>query len=91
MSKDKKHYYNIDAQIRNQGYDVIDSEEIDQKIEVNLNSIYQTDVPDYIHLLTQTGSIYGEKIKNVINPDKKSLKNKLKSISISINQCFLKY
>src|SRR5690554_1339982 len=71
MSKDKKHYYNIDTQIRNLGYDVIDSEEIDQKIEVNLNSIYQTDVPDYIHLLMQTGSIYGEKINKRYKPKQK--------------------
>jgi hypothetical protein len=85
MSKDKKHYYNIDTQIRNQGYGVIDSEEIDQKIEVNLNSIYQTDVPDYIHLLMQTGSIYGEKIKKRYKPKQKKFEEQAEEY-FKINQ-----
>jgi len=85
MSKDKKHYYNIDTQIRNQGYDVIDSDEIDQKIEIDLSNIYQTDVPEYIYLLMQTGSIYGEKIKKRYKPKQKKFEEQAEEY-IKINQ-----
>lgn len=71
MSFDLKNYYNIDSQIRRLGYDIIDSEEIFQKIDLDFNNIMSIDVPEYILLLMQTGNIYGEKFKSRYKPRRK--------------------
>jgi len=86
MSKDKKHYYNIDSYIRRKlGYGIIDSEIINQNIDLNLNNIHQTDVPDYIQLLMQTGSIYGEKIIRSYKPRRKKFEQQVEEY-FKINQ-----
>lgn len=41
--------------------EIIDSEVIDLKIDVEIDKKFCTDVPDNILLLMQTGSIYGDK------------------------------
>lgn len=87
MSKDKKHYYNIDNHIRKLGYEIIDSEVIKQNIDVDLNNTHQTDVPDYIQLLMQTGSIYGKKIIRSYKPRRKKFEQQVEEY-FKINQSF---
>lgn len=71
MSMDLKNYYNIDSQIRRLGYSISDSEEIIQIIDLDFYNVISTEVPKFILLLMQTGSIYGEKIKSRYLPRRK--------------------